>query len=298
MTFTRLLTFALLLGGLCSTSLADNGSDLATSAEARPIIRVLTKDGRRLSGRIARDSNSEQLRLVLGTPNIIVSTRIATSNIQSIITPTGELSCSELLDRLSSFRLKNDWHLSPHSGPIATTVHSRPQAHSTTPTNPTNTSQRTIAAISVTARLVNWDRDEALDGLLLELIPLDELGHPVLASGQLDVELFGQHWPVSGGSSSADDQRRPVTPSLESWHVSVVGSGSEDVVTVKLPFRRFDPERSPDIALVGLLRVRFGVPTVGVFEASVSDVIIREPSLFRDELFLSTGNRLLPSERP
>ena len=69
-------------------------------------------------------------------------------------------------------------------------------------------------------------------------------------------------------------------------------------MTVKLPFRRFDPERSPDIALVGLLRVRFGVPTVGVFEASVSDVIIREPSLFRDELFLSTGNRLLPSERP
>ena len=294
MTSNRLLTTALLLSVLCRTGIAEEEVGAQQSENVPAKIRVLLNDGRWLTGRVAPDTNRQQLRLVLGTPNIVVTTVVATSDIAAIETPTGELTANEFLNQLGNYRVADEWS-------VAVPGRSQPveQNFRRTGVRP----QRTIAAISATTRLVNWDRDAALDGLILELTAIDQSGRPVAASGQLDVELIGLHRPVSGGRSSADDQRRANAPSLESWHIPIHAAGEaararddNGTTVLKLPFRKFKPEREPDIAFVGLLKVRFGVSGVGVFETSISDVIIREPSLFRDELFLSTGRRLLPGE--
>ena len=116
-------------------------------------------------------------------------------------------------------------------------------------------------------------------------------------TGQLTATLTGLRQQVTGGQSTLNRQA-PVTQ-LQQWNIPVrVSDFSDGRAVVKLPFRNLAPDRDLTIATETLLEISYGVPSVGVLKASQPDVLIRQPSFFRDELFLTTGDRLLPSEAP
>jgi hypothetical protein len=145
------------------------------------------------------------------------------------------------------------------------------------------------------ARLANSNSDPAADGLLLELYVLDANGHSLHVPGQFTAKLVGLRQQITGGQTTLG--RQPPVADLERWSQPLrVTDFADGVAIVKLPFRRLVPERDLTIAAGALLQVSYGVSSVGVFKASQPDVLIRRPSIFRDDLFLSTGDRVLPTE--
>ena len=192
-------------------------------------------------------------------------------------------------------------HSSKHSAAPTATPSSlpfriEPLRHDKT-SEPLPSSPSMPQSVQINARLATWDQDAKPDGLLLELFVLGGTGHPTVAPGQLTAKLTGIRQAITGGEG-VRSRKPPVAP-LEQWSLSVKHSDFEEGrAVVQLPFRKLRPDRDLNIAAETLLEISYSVSSVGVFKASQPDVLIRHPSFFRDELFLSTGNRLLPSEAP
>jgi hypothetical protein len=148
----------------------------------------------------------------------------------------------------------------------------------------------------VTAWLNSWDRDAEPDGLELLIQLLDKTGRPIEAPGSYTARLVGLPKEFTGGQSTLKRTRKTVE--LEKWGDRIRSTRFEEgTLRVRLPFRRFDPNLALDIAAYSLLEVEYGIAGKGVFKVSIADVLVREPSFFRDELQLRTGRRVLPSER-
>jgi|GEM_PF-2930041 hypothetical protein len=154
-----------------------------------------------------------------------------------------------------------------------------------------------VASITGDAWIGHWDSKPDPDGLVLTCVLIDSTGRPVVEPGQLDVQLIGLRQGERGGRATLG--RKPDVLMLERWGYTIRADDFRDgALQVRLPFRRLKPQTAIDVAADAFLRVRYGVPSQGVFELSLPDVFIREFSPFRDELYQATGSRLLPSERP
>jgi hypothetical protein len=154
-----------------------------------------------------------------------------------------------------------------------------------------------LTSIAFEARIANWDGDVETDGLLIDLLPLDDEGYLAAAAGTAEIELFAsqrrefQHAPLSGGDT---------LELVERWTRSI---RPEDVTTrgvrLKLPFGAVHPEFDQKwlAHYYGLVHVRFAAPGQGVFEASQDGLRIRPYAPLRDRLELYGGRRFLPTER-
>ena len=151
-------------------------------------------------------------------------------------------------------------------------------------------------SIRADAWLGNWDRDAEPDGLELAIELLDKNGKSVPAGGFYTARLIGLPQQYTGGQSTL--KRTPNVVELAKWGDRVRSTEFADgVLKVRLPFRRFNPNKQLDISADTLLEVEFGIAGRGVFKTSIADVLVRQPSFFRDELQLRTGRRRLSSER-
>lgn len=155
--------------------------------------------------------------------------------------------------------------------------------------------RRAVRALHVRATVANWDRDAEVDGLLLHVQPLDGFGVVVPVDGNIDVQLATETKFAKGGRSiTRDDNTFNVT---ERWSVPIHAIDFDAMgTTVKLPFRRFHPERQFDIASDALAVARLRLPSAGAFDASDPFVQLRPYSRFRDDLQEYQGRRLFPGE--
>lgn len=155
--------------------------------------------------------------------------------------------------------------------------------------------RRAVRSLNIRATVANWDRDAEIDGLLLHVQPLDGFGVVVPVDGIVDVQLATETKLATGGRSLTRlDNTFNVT---ERWSVPIRAIDFDAAgTTVKLPFRRFHPERQFDIASSALAMAKLKLPTAGVFEASDPFVQLRPYSRFRDELQQLRGQRLFPGE--
>jgi hypothetical protein len=287
-----LATAALLSCFRCSTALAEEKRSQDASSRPPKMVTAILNDGRHISGRVASTTDDNRLDLIVSSERVDLTAHLKWEQVDSFKVRDRQLSVARLRKQLSKY-------LQPEQP----TNNDRAKPRRITPLlneetgEPNVSHQSTPRSVQMEARLTSWDQDAKPDGLLLEFFVLDGTGHPTVAPGQLTAKLTGIRQEITGGRGTLD-RKQPVTP-LEQWSLAVRHSDFVDGrAVVKLPFRMLQPDRDLNIAAETLLEISYGVSSVGVFNASQPDVLIRQPSRFRDELFLSTGNRLLPSEAP
>lgn len=249
-----------------------------------PVAVELT-DGRVVKGRVDQRSDDSTLRLTLVTPRIRVTTPIDWQYVKTVSANDRSFSREEFSATWKRFAVETS--VPARSAELRSKVSPKP--------SPAGRSQ--VKAIAADARLGHWNSRPDADGLLLNFAVLDSEGGSVVAAGQLDVQLVGLRQGVRGGRATLG--KKPDLLMLERWGQSIRTTDFQDgTVQVRLPFRRLRPQQAIDVADGAFLRVRFGVPSQGVLEVSLPDVLIREFSPFRDELYHAAGSRLLPFERP
>ncbi len=154
------------------------------------------------------------------------------------------------------------------------------------PARPRSTAK--VQAMSVSAYLANWDQDSAIDGLEVEITPLDSYGAPVAYDGVVNLTL--QAWKDSPHAT------RPVQRT-ERWTKSVRADQFEHGrIVFRLPFRVLRPGESSLWRPHGALLVRLTVPGSGVIERTLTDLRIRPFEPMRDGLEAATGRRYFPGE--
>jgi hypothetical protein len=253
-------------------------------------VTAILNDGRQISGRVAATTNDDRLDLVAGSERVQLTAHLNWDQVVAIETGRRQVSVERFRRQLAEFTLPAETSTLVARPPrtILPLLHD----DSDEPPSPARQIPRSL---QIDARLASWDKDAQPDGLLLELFVLDETGHPTVVPGQLTATLTGLRQQITGGQETLN--RKPPTAQLERWVIPIcVSDFGDGRATVKLPFRNLQPDRELSIASETLLEISYGVSSVGVLKASQPDVQIRQPSYFRDELFLSTGNRQLPSE--
>jgi hypothetical protein len=154
----------------------------------------------------------------------------------------------------------------------------------------TEVRKATVRSIAFDARAANWDADVEVDGLIIDLYPLDEMGTLVPARGTVEFTLFVERTGVIRYQRAFLREPR--------W---VVSFAYEDIgpsgARFRLPFRQFYPETEPDLAPYGAVHARVTIPGQGVFDATETVVRIRPYSAIRDRLEQNTGSRFFAIER-
>jgi len=261
---------------LCLLSVSPCRSD----DSARQPVRVELTNGRLIFGRVDSRTDDTHLRLTLATGSIRLTTPVRWSAVQTVRTEDKTFGREEFQTQWVAFAV----------APVPLMVEIREAV-------PRIPLRGKVASIGGDAWLGHWDARPDPDGLVLTLILTNATGQPVNEPGQLDVQLIGLRQGERGGRATLG--RKPDVLMLERWGFPIrAGDFRDGAVQVRLPFRRFRPQTSINVAADAFLRVRYGVPSQGVFELSLPEVFIREFSPFRDELYQATGSRLLPYEQP
>ncbi|MDA0807691.1 MAG: hypothetical protein O2945_17370 [Planctomycetota bacterium] len=276
----------------CLTVRAEEIANRRPSNRRPRSVTAILNDGRQIFGRVAATTNDERLDLVAGSERVQLTAHLNWDQVVAIETGRRQVSVERFRRQLAEFTLPAE---------TSTLVARQPRKilpllHDDSDDSQ-SPSRKIPRSLQIDARLTSWDKDAQPDGLLLELFVLDETGHPTVVPGQLTATLTGLRQQITGGQETLN--RKPPTAQLERWSMPIrVSDFADGRASVKLPFRNLQPDRDLSIASETLLEISYGVSSVGVLKVSQPDVQIRRSSLFRDELFLSTGNRQLPSEGP
>ena len=147
-----------------------------------------------------------------------------------------------------------------------------------------------VRSLAIDAWVANWDGDVEVDGLAVEVRPLDGNQEVVPVHGTLEVSLMG--WRAATANSKQYSAR------LGRWSqlVGPTDFGLSGAV-YRFPFQSAHPEYNLQWAPDGAVHARLSVPGGGVFEVTKSDVRIRPYSAARDHLQQTTGGRFFPLER-
>lgn len=255
-----------------------------------PLITVDLDDGRSVSGRIDPRTSGSDLKLTLMAGRIMTTTSVKWSKVAKVHIPQETLAPAELRERWRDFQL-SPLTIKSFSDPAKNIVARKGKERLK------RTAVRRPVSLDVDAWLVNWDADSEPDGIQLTIYPVDANGVFVATAGQIDASLIGLHRRLDGGRLKRPG--RPDVSELEHWGRRIKAADFVNgAVTVRLPFRRIDPERQLDLFELAALHVRFGVSGQGVFEATIDELAIRRIGRFRDELQRSTGARQFTFERP
>lgn len=173
------------------------------------------------------------------------------------------------------------------------TAAAEPSNRDRPPVKPVSTRQwksPRVRSLEIDVAAANWDADVEVDGLIVDVYPLDAEGSVVGVDGVLSVELIGQRRGPVGLA-------RPFCP-VGRWTERV---WLEDIgpcgARYRLPFQRVHPEFDLKVEPYGAVHARLSVPGQGVFEATASMVRVRPFSATRDDLEQATGHRFFRSER-
>jgi len=256
---------------------------------------LVRNNGVVISGDFDRRSNENQLSLIKQTPQIVMRTSHAWNEFQSMMYRGKIVSQVELLKMVPTLQMENAnrnqqaeafrFWLSPDN--FRPPAYPAIQLQAKQPFQSPRSSR--VAAFNMNAHVANWDRDAELDGLIVHLYPVNSYGEIVPVDGKVELRLIGQRYRELDWLGR---NNREKFPELEHWSKLVRKSDfGPDGAIIKLEFRRIRPEFRPELAQEALLTGSLGVAGQGRFDASATDVVIRPPSRFRDELYLRSRNR-------
>lgn len=260
----------------------------------QPVVLALL-DGRTPRGVLSTKSTSEAVVLVTEIATVSLESRFATSLVESInavgdFRADGEQSPTPLISTASPLpELVPEPTAGPFMEPFPAPSGIREPAATPLLFDPFTSQQfalpdlrRAVRSLTIQTQVANWDRDAECDGLLVRVLPLDDWGQVVPVDGLLDVELVTE---TSFSSNIRVDSRTEHFRVMERWSTRVSAFQFDASGTVvKLPFRRFHPERDLDVAPDALATARLRLPSAGVVEASDPFVVLRPASRFRDQL--------------
>lgn len=203
-------------------------------------VQVITRDGRMLRGQIDARSTSEILWLSVTQENITIASHLSIEMLASITA----------------------------APPIQLPYDSTPSVVALRPAFPAHqqiNSPGRVVSLHTFARSANWDGDAEIDGLELYLLPLDQFGRQVPATGLVSAELT-----VYRGDARLQDG----AVERHSWTIPVTVDTpiSEAASLVRLPFRDLQPEHELDLQPFGDLHVRFAVSGQRVVESTISGI--------------------------
>ena len=315
--------------GLCVSPTLATAASLRDCQEllSKPVMVTLT-DGRTPRGLLSAKSSDNALVLTTEVPGVAIESRFAWRLVESVVSLsfTEPKPLPRPADPVPDDESSETDLLQPENAPLVPVPNNAnppapllPEAALLTPlapfshleilpleaTAPTPIEvvtdllpadhRRAVRSLNVRATVANWDRDAEVDGLLLHVQPLDGFGTVVPVDGVVDVQLATETKQAKGGRSDFRNDNTFSVP--ERWSVPIRAIDFDaSGATVKLPFRRFHPERDFDIASSALAMAKLKLPTAGVFEASDPFVQLRPYSRFRDELQELRGQRLFPGE--
>ena len=156
-------------------------------------------------------------------------------------------------------------------------------------------SENRVHSVQFDAWLSNWDGDVEADGLILNIIPLDNHGGIVAVDATVTVELFA---PVASKFHEAPHDRGQSVREIARW-TELVSAGEIGPAGAQLrfPFQTMHPEFDSRVGNHGLVHLRLAVAGHGVFEHSLDGIRIQPFAPLRDHLERSVGQRFLPTER-
>jgi hypothetical protein len=146
-----------------------------------------------------------------------------------------------------------------------------------------------VQSLYVDAYIANWDRDVEVDGIVVIVQPLDELGQIVRVGGTIEVDLIGQRHSRRGEPSEP-------FPQIGRWSELATPSARGNGIELKLPYQGVHPEFDREIDPFGVVHVRMTVAGQGVFEASSAMVRLRPYSSPRDNQQQLRGRRFFYQE--
>ncbi len=264
-------------------------------------LTLVRQSGQIITGDFDHRSNNEYLFLIKRVPQMVMRTQHSWAEFQTITFQGNEVSKEELLQHVPkaiakaakrnrkeesfNFGFAPPLDLDRGLAPV-------PLGQNTPIQHPPTQHERDflrVASLNINAYIANWDRDAALDGLVVHVLPVNSQSGIVPVDGQIDLKLIGQrHRQLDALGRNNHEQ----FPELERWSklIRKADFGPNGAV-IKLEFRNTEPEYQTELADGALLTGSLGVPGQGRFEASASDVLIRPLSDFRDEHWLGSRSR-------
>jgi len=273
---------------------ADDGSQMeseAVSAGETGCISVEVASGRVFRGEVDPKTDDRHLWMRFGAGAVIVQRPIRWESVAQVRFGNLDIPAQEFRDLVDSLRAKIGTKMSEAKTNLLIIGDSTKQNAGVSSSREEYSRQvERVRSLAIEATVANWDADVEVDGLLVCVYPLDVEGHLVELGGTLQVELIGrENVALARGSSF----RR-----LGRWSRKVEANdfGLRGAV-YRLPFQGAHPQFDTGYSAHGAVHARLVVPGQGVFEATASDVRVRPPSAFRDDLQQGTGHRYFHGER-
>ena len=301
--FFNRLEIVFLTGLLCclpaSTALAEMPATVVT---------VHMRNGKMTKGLVDADTDKFHLVLRRASANVVLRTRVPWMSVSLVTADEWVLSAEQmklLIPQLSSMGSRTAFNgssfikdsrpywiagdtaaLASRGGVVSVAVSDRSgDIHAA----------RSVKSLQLVTQLANWDSDAAIDGLLVEIRPLDQFGQLVPVDGQLNLKLLGLSRTPGG---QVQPGLSPVEfPELATWTQAVHKADfMREGAIYRLEFRGFRPERDLSIDPVGMISARLVVPGTGTFAASEGLTVLRPYSPIRDFHQMFRGTRTLPRE--
>ncbi|MEX2561202.1 MAG: hypothetical protein WD403_14870, partial [Pirellulales bacterium] len=175
----------------------------AAPAEAAERITVRLHSGRSFTAAVDERSNPDRLWLRFDRPGSMLLRPIAWTEVAGAIRGDQVLDADELLrslDQLSSKRLLPKPKSTPSDrGAEPIELNGVPQAAAGSLPSAEVTAYRpelppVVRSIVVDAWVANWDADVETDGIVVQVVALDDFGQPLAVDGTLEVNLLGDEY--------------------------------------------------------------------------------------------------------
>lgn len=124
-----------------------------------------------------------------------------------------------------------------------------------------------VHSIQCDAWLANWDADSLLDGLILEVVALDQFGNAIEAHGTVEADLMTIDYQPAYLNSSSGGR---VPTSLGHWN-----QRWDSRARNRLELLGRDPQRDRNLDRYALLKIKVSIPGSGVFEQQIDGLQMR-----------------------
>lgn len=281
------------------------------SEDDSSIVTLHLVNGRTTIGSVDAETNDLHLVIRRSSANVILRTKVRWASISRIDIDDRPVATGELKQRLpelvserprsvfadasSSVKIQSqadrDSALVSSTCGNVVTITSSPRE----PVSVAAVARAQVKSLQFCTQPANWDNDAEIDGLQIQVRPVDESGRLVRVNGTLEIKLTGLSRTLGGQTQPG---LSPVEfPVLETWSQRVRQTDfTNEGAMYRLVFRHDSPDRDLSIDAAGLTSARLIVPGVGTMAATEPLTLLRPYSQMRDQHQMFRGTRILPSE--
>ena len=248
---------------------SEPGPEQPDSSE--PIVTLLLRDGRRISGALTPRTDSRTVWLQSASGSIVIASGFDWQQVRGVLHEDRWLTsaeCERLVTQVVTAARNGDTDRPHPLAAVPGSEHSL-MAVERLPSDPTPR----VASLHIEAILANFDSDAEPDGLRVLVTALDARGLPVLVDGQLELSLTADTQFRRGGRH--DTRSLPLRQHLGEWTRRLEHTCQRSgAALVLLEFPGPVDIHEADVSPWGVLSARLGVPGQGAFDAT-ADVWLR-----------------------